>query len=394
MQTIRASSLPRIMACPASLRAPAVALDTSGDVADLGTAVHAVMADVIAGGMESIPELSFYAKRFDVDLEDLEFLAWRGLSIWNTFKPLLASDSVTVERHMETPLNAHYMLSGHLDVCAELAGANERTLVVIDWKTGFIERDYQAQLMAYALLADRVLADSNAGAVKIVTAWVRTGAWDVLDLGAKDILDFLLRVLEVLSAPSEAFSPSDDHCVYCPRSHECPAQDALIQSAIHSLLPLEYAETSTLTAREELGVLYEQAQSLKRALENYTEAVKASVRKDGPLPLPYGRVVTIQAQARDTIYFSPECVAVAAPFLEIDGADIPAFMDAVGNEAITIRKKNLLDAVAAVAPRGTKGAAIRETMTALLDAGCVMTKAFEKLEVVKESALIEKEKTA
>lgn len=393
MKTIRASSLPRIMACPASLHAPEIAIDTSGDVADLGSAVHAVLAEVIGGGLEGMPDLSFFARRFDVEYDDLEFLSWRGLAIWNAFKPLLKPDSVGVEQHMETPLNAHYMLSGHLDVCAELAGADTRTLVVIDWKTGFIERDYKAQLMGYALLADRVLADSNAGAVKIVTAWPRTGTWDVLDIGPKDILDFLLRVLEILSEPSATFAPNDDHCVYCPRSHECPARDRFIQSAVHALLPHEYSETSSLTPREELAVFYDQAQSLKRALKNYTDAVKASIRKDGPLPLPDGRTVTIQAQARDAIHFSVECLATVAPFLEIAPADVDAFILAIGRDAVTVAKKPLLDAVSANAPQGGKGIAIREAMTALLDAGCVETKAYEKLEVVKNSTLIEKEAT-
>src|SRR5581483_11826293 len=77
--TVRASFLPIAARCGASLTTPAVRLVSGGAAADLGTAVHAVLARWIRGG-HFAPAVEEEALRAGVDPEEAAPLcawAWR-----------------------------------------------------------------------------------------------------------------------------------------------------------------------------------------------------------------------------------------------------------------------------------------------------------------------------
>lgn len=399
VKTIRCSSLPRIMVCPASLQTPNIDIDTSGDVAALGTAVHEVLNDIIHQKLDVVPNLDAYIKKYSIDEEDLQFLTWRGMEIWTKFKPMLVHDTISCERELIGSCGSEWRITGHLDVCAELihSASDEKILVIIDWKSGYVERDYNNQLMGYAWLATKVINGHLSAngiptytAIKIVTAWLRAGVWDVIDLSLKDIDGFGERLRSILESPKHTYSPSDAHCLYCPRSSECPARAQLVQSAINNMLPMGMEEGAALSSREKLAQVYEQSKLLKRALEDYTDALKTTIRDDGPLPLPHSGYLTIQTRTRDIIHLRPESVSVLSPYLGTGESTMDAVVSAIGSH-IVINKEAMLSVISEKAARGTKATVKRKVMTELLDAGCVTTTTYDSLAVVKNISSAEKE---
>lgn len=397
MNKIRCSSLPRVMSCPASLIVPRVMINSSDDVAEIGSAVHEVLSNIVTTGSDSVPDLASYIKKYDLDeagQKDLKFLAWRGLSIWNTFKTQIDPETISCEAELTAGISDEWLLSGHVDVSGRLAGRD--TFVVVDWKAGYVERQYAPQLMGYAyLLFHRVSAWSLGGSIsplsfKIVTAWLRDGSWDVKDVSENDIADFRNRLVKLIESPDKAYSPDDGNCLYCPRSSECPAKTQMVRSAADAFYPLQEKSSAALTPRERLASVYEQSLLLGRALENYKKALKTTVASDGPLSLPDGRVLTLESQERETILFGPEILDVAAPYLALREPSPKALVEEVGREAFTIRRKDLLDAVSRHAERGQKSAAIKSFMAEIAEAGCVKTSVSEMLEAVNPITAKEK----
>ena len=400
---IRASSLPRVMACPASMRAPEIDIHASGPEAALGTAVHEVLADLVKERLEALPDLSPYAKKHGVDEDELRFLAWRGQCLWREFGPRIDPESVLTEQKLsaiDTAKNEdgdgdEIELVGHLDVCGLLAGAEPPTLVIIDWKSGYVDRDYRDQLMGYALLA-RVpyMLSAKFTNVKIVTAWLRTGAWDVIDLTPADIGNFSNRLRDAVNSTSR-YAPDDAHCVFCPRLAECPAREALVRCAADSLYPIAAGDDAgILSVRDKLAELYDRVKLLERGLDQYRDALRLSIRADGPLQLPDGRWLTVHERSRETILFDFRAASALAPYLDHNANDISGIITALGPGAITAKKTSLLDAVAARAGRGQKKAAKESAMRDLAAAGCVGTKTYDTLAVVKDAGQIEHKETA
>lgn len=393
-KTIRASSLPRIMACPASMQVPEIVISTSSPVADMGTAVHAVMADIITQRLDSVPDLESYITRYDVDRDELRFLAWRGFNIWTQFRDRLEPESVKCEEEhtWDVSFRDRVRLSGHIDVYAKMTDSD--TIVVIDWKSGYNERNYVDQLMGYAYLIwpcfPPPVTCSESFKIKIITAWMRSGKWDVLDVSSKDLDTFEKRLRGALLNTERAYSPNDEHCVYCPRALECPARAQLIQSAAHSLTLMGDGDTTALTDRQKLAMVYDQSKMLERALELYGTALRTTIQDNGPLELSDGRVLTLQSNTRDTIHFEDATVSVLTEYLGVSSA--LGVMEELGPGAVTVKKKALLDAVSKIAPRGSKSDAKKRVLEDLNSAGCVTTTKFIKLTPVQKSALLEEEK--
>lgn len=59
MKAIRASSLPRILTCPASLKQPGVWSEPRREEAAMGTAAYAVLDVIVKHSMDTDPDLCF-----------------------------------------------------------------------------------------------------------------------------------------------------------------------------------------------------------------------------------------------------------------------------------------------------------------------------------------------
>ncbi len=375
MITIRCSSLPRIMSCPASLEVGEVQIQSSSDNASIGSAVHEVMADIIRSGDFNMPDLYPYSARHGVDVEEIRFLCWRGLAIWKQFANSLVDIDVENEEKtaIESTENGTYktFLTGHVDVSAKMYDEeDEGRGVIIDWKTG-IERDSDAQLMGYAALH---FLGWPVG-VKIITANLRENIVTIFDKTDEDIYQFVESVADVVNMEQKPYNPTADNCQYCPRRLDCPAKAKLAESSVMAMASVH--SNHSLTTPEQLAGLYDAAESLSRTLEQYKDALKMAVKDEGSLKLTDGRVLTLEECERETISANCDFWLTAQTF--IGGTEEAETADKIGEDAFTVKKQAVIKAVRDAAPKGEKDAAEKRFMKELRSAGCVKTTKFDKI---------------
>ncbi len=388
MITIRCSSLPRIMSCPASLEVGEVQIQSSSDNASIGTAVHEVMADIIRKslsgtkdpqGFPQMPELYPYADRHGVEVDDIRFLCWRGLEIWKQYAPML--QNVEVEREYATDISEEIELTGHPDVTATLESGQG---VIIDWKTG-TDRESFNQLIGYAALC----FTGNTEGVKVIVANLRENMAEVRNYESDQIDEFGDKISSVVRSGSNQYNPTVENCQYCPRRISgCPAREIMVQSAMSALYPLGTTESKIENVRR-LGEIYKKSKVLEKALEEYSSALKIAIRDSGEITLPDGLVLKLEECERETITadigFFRTCYSMLHDNDHEGNYDSPeCTMEIIGSNAFTVKKKEVIKAVRSAAPKGEKDAAEERFMKELRAAGCVKTTKFEKIVCMKE----------
>jgi len=171
-----------------------------------------------------------------------------------------------------------FRLTGHPDV----ASVTPERLVVLDWKTG---RDTSAaplpQLLGYAYCLGRMANISPQVSLKI--AWLREGNMQEWDFAWLEVVEYIRGLhSDVRNWDGKSYE-AGAHCRYCPRSHQCPAQKALAQSAMTTL-----ADTSVLgVARADIAPalpdLYARVQMLERHIKAFRKWLRDDVEANGPI---------------------------------------------------------------------------------------------------------------
>jgi len=368
---IHCSTLPRILRCPASAVPPKVRIEQEIEASLLGSAVHQALAKHVRGEETDIPEI---AEQMGVNLDELRILTAMGRQMWAQ-----VSDSLkvlAVEDVWTAPLDDEHVLSGTADVVAEELLSEKPTLVVWDWKTGRVNRDYRAQVLGYAQLAWAQWPEAER--IKVVIAWVRDRMLDVEEVEAYDLHDWQRRLYRSL-AELDRYAPSPEACEFCPRAHECEARQA--QARADALVLAEAHERLAELTPGELAALKPKADLLRQVLRGYDEALKAAVRKAGTLPTGDGRELYMEERTRMEIDFN-----AARPTLrEVLGcADDAELVERLAG-CLALPKTPFLQQVAASAPRGAKGKRKAEVMAALEANGAVKKSSYEVLSVRKEA---------
>lgn len=347
---IRCSSLPRVMACPASKQAPDVDIDESSELATIGTAVHKVMARIVTDNLDGVPD--------DVKDSDVKRMAWNGLRLWQKFR-----DDAKV-LYVESELTSD-IIKGHPDV---VFLANDR-LVALDWKTGYIQKSYEEQLKGYLYLADfNAPEGTELDGYVGVTGWLRwRDSYDVAHYDQSDLVDFKRKVEAALQ--NDTYSPGD-HCTYCPLFHDC---DALTKQA--GSLIARFTGTENLPSDPVLlGNAYEAWTQFKKFSYQYEKLLKATINTDGMVPLPDGTRLVYEDKVQHPIKASDETVNI--------------IMNLVGEkvwDAVSISKSAVEKVIKQEVVKGQGAKMIRNIMAQLDEAGLIEEKTVRQLTVRKES---------
>ena len=318
MKTIRCSSAPRVVLCPASLQVPDVEIDTDSEPARLGSAVHEVLAAKVRREMTFMATgtadgIDFHAVsgKWRIEHDQMMPLYYIGRRIYEQYSGSIEVSHV--EQLMQSTVMPGLQLTGHGDVIG-MAKHDPHTVIVLDWKTGSPSADYRDQLIAYAYLATIKTIDPVAYPdgvkvnAKIITVWLRDQVVEIEDISQADIADWLERLNDAIEHPDK-YGPSPEACQYCPRQHECPARTALVHSATADFLQEGAAGTAIAPAR--LASLRPRAQMLRKALDNYDAALKATIEEHGTQPLGDGREIGLDDRKKETINLT-----AAIPVLE------------------------------------------------------------------------------
>ncbi len=274
---IRCSALPRVTICGASKTAPEIPIEDQGVLARQGSAVHGVMAECVTQGLTRPPDLSPYMHRWGLtDIKELQFLAWSGLNIWKRLQAELKALASEAAFESTIPVDGgeDIQLTGHPDILCEADG---NILVVIDFKSGYVDTDYNDQLMGYVKLAWD--AHPNYDSAKIVTAWLRDGIIEADDISRADLDAWTERLREGIA--SDDFNDGE-HCMNCSRKFECPALATKIKAVINWLQPIGEADDIAFAGSSEaLALRYLDTRIAKKAIGIFDDSFKDLLEREG-----------------------------------------------------------------------------------------------------------------
>ena len=110
---LRCSGLPLAFRCPGSVRQANLPINETGEAADLGTAAHELLAQLVETDKIPWDALPAVAKRYQVDEEELRVLMHCGAQLWNAVKASCPDALTEVElTHHLGPVK----LTGHADI--------------------------------------------------------------------------------------------------------------------------------------------------------------------------------------------------------------------------------------------------------------------------------------
>lgn len=353
--SLRASAAPSAFLCPGSLRPASVRLSVEHDAAREGSAVHEVLrslAETNALDWDSIPVI---AGRHAVSLDTVRALSAMAAKLWPHLRE--SFDGATSEVDLAVEVAPGVLLTGHVDLLAIRGNVGRAA----DWKTGRKDADYSHQMRAYGTL---VLLDNPwLEEVTVTIVWIRHSEIENYTMRRADVAPWVNALVERVVRWDGVYHPGD-HCLHCPRSHECEAARARAREAVEVLADGGIAERIDqelgLMAPSQIVALLSKADVVAAYAKRVREAIKAHVGVAGEVS---DGTTTLYVAEEPRRQLDPE---LAWPVLDAAGFGDKEFAACV-DVSITAAEK----IVAARAGRGKGSAAVRELKAKLAEAGAV-----------------------
>lgn len=377
--SLRCSHLPQVMLCGPSHLAPPIPIDNSGVPAGVGSAAHEILADIVREGFDGVPDLGNVVRRWNVeDTKDLNFLCWAGLKRWDEYRE--RAKILSVEDKLETVLEGDDLiidLSGHTDVSAEIMPHGEPELLVIDWKSGYLELDPIHQMYGYA--KQGLERYPQYGGCWMVTVWLRLGYTDTNYITREQIAQWEEDLFNAILDPR--YHPGDRQCLYCANGIGCEARAARVRSSSQDIVQLQPNELADVFA---LAKRYDGYKMVSKAMGEFKDALKGALRDSGPVDLGDGTELFLDKTDMESVLLNREALEAMSDILHIgDANSVLLFL----LDDLKISKKKFLDRVASRAVRGGKGKAMAEAMDSLREVGGVSVTSKEQIKkrkIVKE----------
>lgn len=371
--TLRCSALPLAFRCAGSVRPGAVPINEHNDAADVGTAGHEGLAVLVRTGRidwEGVPAL---AQAHDVDEAELRVMLALGAQLWSSVRESFPGAETEVAMQAEV---GDAVLTGH----ADLLGRSALTAHVGDWKLGRLDSSYREQLLGYAALA--LMRNPELTAATAGVLWVREHEYEHYALSRPGLDEWRARFTAEVVNWDGTYRPGS-HCQYCPRSHECPAANALARRDLAIIadkdLPgqLEDRETIAELVRKDPDravALVEKARALIKQGERVVDAIKAEVLRSGDVE---GEAKRLTLQRTEKRHLD---VLQAFPVLQEEGFD-----DGDMAQVISISVSKAESVIAKRAGKGSGAAAVRAFDDKLAKAGAISTSTSTSLVVRRQA---------
>lgn len=356
-------------------------IDPFNDAANLGTGAHAAIEEFIRTGED--PDLTKIRRLCDIDddnADDLEMLFSKAKALWLNHIKAMMPDPM-----LEVPLSVRwsdgetlYVLTGHIDICS-LPAPNHAVLV--DWKSGYVKRDYGAQTTGYAYLASKRMLVQK---VTTITVFLRDGTYSCDTFTDDELASWFNRVVvDQISKNIGRYSPGE-HCEHCPAFAGCAGRGAMVRQAVDDLVAgsgkrlaeiLDDPEQRAALGPE-LSAVWDRRGMVKSAIDALEKAVRSSVERHGPIPFGDGRSLAITESERKSIDAQKGW---------------PLLTEAIPDESklaacLKVVKGEVEECVKADAPRGQKKGVVADLMASLETAGAMTTTITKTLRVVEDEA--------
>lgn len=357
----RCSSLPLLAACPAAAQSDGWIVDRPSEAADLGTAVHDLLAARISGRLWNIEAA---ARRHQVDHSELERLFWWG---WRSWSELLAPHFPDPQTEMAVSwLSPNgVLLTGHIDVASLLA----TEVRVCDHKSGraYVDPWHQVRGYCWLLMQHKLEAEHAYGAY----IRVRDEESFAERFSREELAAWWERVEDGLLNRQHVYNPGA-RCSHCVRRLACPAKPAFVERSIAEVAA--FGDVAPMM----LGAVYDAIKVAENACDAAREALKVMAKEaGGELDLGDGRALKIIAQRQQQI--DPRI-------------GLPVLRDHLDEDAIaiatTIGKSKLETAIRATAGSGQKYLAVKDVFDHLISEGAITYKATERLECRRSAKAI------
>jgi hypothetical protein len=311
-----------------------------------------VLARVVTDDFVPWSEVPKIASKHGVDDGELRFLAHQGAKLWMQVRDHFGGVLAT-ERHGEIT-RGDLTIVGTSDIEAHTASE----VVIGDWKTGYIDGDYEPQLSGYAAIA--LERNPNAERAVVYVLWVRTGEIEQRTV-TRAQSDEWIAALQNHVKDAATHRPGA-HCRGCHRWGECSAATRHYREATAILLGSSLPVLDDASAVE----LYQAAAKVESQARLVREHLRAQVQERGPITAN-GTTLTLATEERRSVD--------AAKAWEI-------LCDALGSrtsEAVKISLSEACDIIASKAERGQKKAAIAAFVESLDNAGAISKHTITKL---------------
>jgi hypothetical protein len=317
----------------------------------VGTAAHRGFNRYLWGCAFEDIDVADLAREADCagDLEDVERKLRLAVRHWDTLAERYGLQVIEAEtaRHIT---RGDITITGHADILAS-TGRGER--VILDLKTGYVERDYSWQLYAYALMY---------GAEWVATIDVHSDSYDMqpaIDEGQFwQAVRSQIRLIGMQETPGE-------HCGLCPRQDECVTRRAVLERSISLFVA---PDEHPLDIRAQIRFATPMVRQIKAAVEKFEKIRKHEIERNGPIPMGDGTELRVVEEPRDEIDAAKAWGLITS---QLDDDEV--------NACLTVGKTKLLSAIKARQERGAKEAAAREFMKLLHQAQAVRQKSIKKV---------------
>jgi len=334
----RCSSLPRIMACPASAQQTGPAIDVVTDAGQMGTAVHALLA---SRARNSVATPQILAEAYDVDAAELLRLAdigWemRGQIVeavdWDQIPPVKTSAEIALNADLAPGLR----LTGHLDYLIE-AGA---LAIVPDYKAGRRGdlQNPEHQIKGYLWLV--LTCFPGIQRATGVALWLHERATTTYQMSRAEADAWRDELVDKLTDPIPKYGPSESTCRYCPYQAMCPARLDLLSGA---LTIIDGTLGGGITPSRLLQA-YEATSAIEARLKHFRTDLRAQIFRDGPI-VADGKQLSLQEAAVSEIDPQRAWPVIAAHLSEDELA-----------KCVKLRKGELVKAVRSKVTKGKKAA--------------------------------------
>lgn len=357
--TVRCSSLPLAMVCPAAVLDGGLRVDPVNEAGNAGSAAHEALRALVEHGAVDWERIGEIAEKHGADAEEVRMLCAQGTKLWRLLKDSLSPATT------EVPASATFgdvTLTGNMDVVGQ-------DLAVLDWKTARVDHNYREQMLGYAALM--LASDADLSGCRATLAWLRDGEVEHHTLWRKDLQTWADRLVSTLAGyDGRTYNPGPQ-CAFCPRAHDCPGAHALVRRDVAVLLGVGEAsvDLSTLDA-ESILTAHERAGMIARVADRVKAAIKAEVKARGGAIEAGGARLEIETGTKRELD-----AELAWPVLASAGFTDPDFA-----AVLTLGVGKVEKRAAEKAGRGNGAAAVRTLNEQLEAAGAMRRKPTESLE--------------
>ena len=342
----RASSLDRVIPCASSALPPVVVIDRDNEMARLGSAIHECCVEIVNGDRPDPVEV---AARFRVDAEELGMLC-----------AVARKTGAELSKYMPNPMPEYRFAVGGLTHGTEdVVSASDDAVAVLDWKSGWSRTEHPYQLMGYAWLARRQFGMPDRGYISGFEVWLRFDEWRAHRFTDDDLDAFEDKLRSQLARAGEQYGPGP-HCTFCPHVTACGPRDDWVRSGVGMLARVE---PGAVVTREQVGEAWDKWKAIQAAGKVLEEVADAMLR-DGDIPMPDGRRLTVIKQDKRTVDPMIALEVLAAEF----GISTEALADAGG---LRVNNRGLRKVIGEQAARGQKGTETKRVMELLEERGAV-----------------------